>query len=381
MMRASSPATRPEETTAALRARLESEPLPRNYGAHLEAIAAEHGDNLAWITIDGEGPELTYCEIDAMASKAANAFRALGARKGHHVGVMLPNGVGFLTAWLGLAKVGAVLVPINPKLTPHELEHVIADGDVTFLLAASDSLEVLNSTSIGSEIITSGKIAISGAVGDASSWEAMLADASSSFVEQEVVSLDDPISILYTSGSTGKPKGCILTHRYWLTLGKVKAALLPKCQRILCELPFYYMSPYYRFSTASFQAAAICVPPGPSLNRFYERVARYDIDVVWIGDPIATLPMSKFEKAHKLKHVSLYGLKKELHEPLEAKLGVPVREVLRNDGGGRRLVYAGQRPRHGWLRIMRDPGTFSRVHRRGRGRQARTGGHRRRTVD
>ncbi|MBD2749542.1 AMP-binding protein [Microvirga sp. BT688] len=318
-------ALRSDESPAELRERVESEPLPRNYGAHLQAVAEAYGDNLAWITIDGDGPDLTYRQISAMACKAANAFRACEVRKGHHVGVMLPNGADFLVAWLGLAKVGAVLVPVNPKLTAHELEHVLADGNVAFLLAAADSLELLKSTSVGSALVATGRIVVSDAGGE-DEWGTMLSGASSDFVEQEKVHLDDPISILYTSGSTGRPKGCVLTHRYWLTLGKVKASLLPPIKRILCELPFYYMSPYYRFSAASFQAAAICVPPAPSISKFYDRIARYDIDVVWIGDPIATLPLSDSERKHKLKYVSLYGLKKELHRPLEEKLGVPVRE-------------------------------------------------------
>ncbi|WP_069883377.1 class I adenylate-forming enzyme family protein [Bosea sp. BIWAKO-01] len=317
------------ETPAALRQRIEAEPLPVNYGHHLDAVATAHGSELAWITIDGDGPDLTYRQVADMAAKAANAFAAMGVRKGNHVGVMLPNGPGFLVAWLGLARVGAVLVPVNPKLTVHELEHVLADGDVTVLLAASECVEALKATSTGAPLVTSGKIAIVGAAPTGlSDWEAMLKAAPTAFVEREPVGLDDPISILYTSGSTGKPKGCILTHRYWLTLGKVKAALLPPCRRILSELPFYYMSPYYRFSTASFQAAAICVPPAPSLSKFYERIAQHDIDVVWIGDPLATLQLSDAERRHKLKHVSLYGLKKELHRPLEERLGVPVREAF-----------------------------------------------------
>ncbi|MBM6593113.1 class I adenylate-forming enzyme family protein [Microvirga pudoricolor] len=323
-------ALQPGESPAELRTRVESEPLPRNYGAHLQSVAEAHGEALAWITIDGDGPNLTYRQLSAMACKAANAFRACGVRKGQHVGVMLPNGPDFLVAWLGLAKVGAVLVPVNPKLTPHELEHVVADGNVALVLAAADGLKPLKATSIGSTLVGEGRVIVSDVEGPRTKgeddWRTMLNKASPDFVEEEEVSLDDPISILYTSGSTGRPKGCILTHRYWLTLGKVKASLLPPVKRILCELPFYYMSPYYRFSAASFQAAAICVPPAPSISKFYDRVARFDIDVVWIGDPIATLSLSDDEQKHKLKYVSLYGLKKELHRPLEEKLGVPVRE-------------------------------------------------------
>ena len=77
------------------RRRLEAEALPASIGHHLDAVAASAGDSLAWITIDAEGPSLTYREVAAEASRAANAFRALGVARGEHVGVMLPNGIAF----------------------------------------------------------------------------------------------------------------------------------------------------------------------------------------------------------------------------------------------------------------------------------------------
>ncbi len=313
---------------AAVRKRVEAEPLPINYRQHIEQVAARNGDAVAWITIDGEGRDLTYREVADSSARAGSAFHGLGVRKGEHVGVMLPNGPEFLIAWLGLAQIGAVLVPINTKLTAHETEHVLAGGDVGFVLAADECLELLRATPRGSAIMRSGRYAIAGQADPAHRWQDLMEAASVDFEAPTPVGLDDPITILYTSGSTGKPKGCVHTHRYWLTLGKVKAALLPKCKRILCELPFYYMSPYYRFSAASFQAAAICVPPGPSLSKFYERITRYDIDVVWIGDPMATTAISAGPIDHKLVYASLYGLKKELHRPLEAALGIPVREAF-----------------------------------------------------
>jgi acyl-coenzyme A synthetase/AMP-(fatty) acid ligase len=313
---------------AALRRRVEAEPLPANYRQHLEQVAASHGSDLAWITIDGEGPNLTYGEVADAAARAAGAFYGQGVRKGQHVGVMLPNGPDFLTAWLGLAQLGAVLVPVNPKLTAHEADHVLADGDVDFILVAHDSLDLLETTATGASLMAKGRYAVQGCNVPERCWADLTGAVPEGFDTPERVTLDDPITILYTSGSTGKPKGCIHTHRYWLTLGKVKAALLPDCKRILCELPFYYMSPYYRFSAASFRAAAICVPPAPSLSKFYDRIARYDIDIVWIGDPMATTAISAGKLDHKLKYASLYGLKTELHGPLETALGIPVREAF-----------------------------------------------------
>jgi len=308
------------DSRRALHQRLEAEPLPRSIGHHLDAVAADAPDRPAWISIDQDGPTRSYRELATESARAANAFQVLGVGKGEHVGVMLPNGLPFLLAWLGLARLGAVLVPLNANVTAPELEHVLSNGDVERALVDAGCLDLFASTETGAKLAAAKRVVAS------ERWNALVEAADGSFVQPDEVGLDDPSTIIYTSGSTGKPKGCVQTHRFWLTLGKVKASLLPPCERILCELPFYYMSPYYRFSTASFQAAAICVPPGPSIARFYPRIIEHRIDVAWIGDPIATLPYPTELGPHSLKHVSLYGLKKELHKPLEARLGVPVRE-------------------------------------------------------
>lgn len=308
------------------REEIEAEPLPQSIGHHLDEVAATSGDRPAWIGIDGDNRVRTYAELAQDVSRAANALRTQGVRKGEHVGVLMPNGIDFLIAWLALAKLGAVLVPLNPNVTAPELQHIIFDGDVERALVDRTSLALFGQTKAGQAIRDAGKVIVSDAAGAGAEWQGLVAEASDEFDYVDDVSLDDATTIIYTSGSTGRPKGCLHTHRYWLTLGKVKASLLPPCERIYCELPFYYMSPYYRYSTATFQAAAICVPPGPSLARFYKRLIENKIDIAWIGDPIATLPYPSELGPHSLKHVSLYGLKPDLHGPLEERLGIPVRE-------------------------------------------------------
>lgn len=309
---------------AAFHARVEAEPLPRSIGHHLDDVARKQVSRPVWIPIDQAGDVRSYRQLAEDASRAASAFRSLGVARGEHVGVMLPNGLPFLVAWLGLARLGAVLVPLNSGLTAPELQHVLTNGEVVRALVEASALDLFLSTNAGAAIAASKRVVVSGQAGD--SWETHLAAADPGFVQPDDVGLDDKTTIIYTSGSTGRPKGCIHTHRFWLTLGKVKASLLPPCERILCELPFYYMSPYYRFSAASYHAAALCVPPGPSISKFYPRIIANRIDIAWIGDPIATLPYPAELGPHSLKHISLYGLKKELHKPLEERLGIPVRE-------------------------------------------------------
>ncbi len=319
------------ETPDELRRRIAAEPLPPNLGDHLDAAVGLYGDQPAWIWIETEAEDLTYSQVGQLTARSANAFAALGITKGMHVGVAIPGVPEFLAAWLALGKLGAVLVPMNSRLTSHEMEHVLDDGGIDLLLASEEALATIRPTAVGRRLAHADRIVVFGDRaddGESHNWSEKLAQASATFTPRSSVDLDDVSSILYTSGSTGKPKGCILTHRYWLTLGMVKSAITSPAKRILAELPFYYMSPYYRFSTATFRGAAICVPPAPSLSRFFERIRKYNLELVWANEPVALLPPSPFEqgKGNSLKHVSLYGLKKVLHAGLEERMGVPARE-------------------------------------------------------
>ena len=104
-----------KETHQQFRARIEAEPLPANLGALLDMAIANHGDEPAWIFVDqGEKPPLSYRELGELVARTANVFSSAGARKGSHIGVMLPNVPDFLAAWLAIARLGARMIPINP---------------------------------------------------------------------------------------------------------------------------------------------------------------------------------------------------------------------------------------------------------------------------
>jgi acyl-coenzyme A synthetase/AMP-(fatty) acid ligase len=154
----------------------------------------------------------------------------------------------------------------------------------------------------------------------------MLAAASDRFTAGDPVAPEDIVNIQYTSGSTGFPKGCLLSHRYWLTMGKVKSAVWPTFERIQCDLPFYYMGPMWRFSVAAFQGAALCVPPAYSLTRFVERLRRYRMDFGWMTDPVAMLPETPEEGDNSLKLIAIFGMSQPLRAAVARRFKVPVRD-------------------------------------------------------
>ncbi len=316
------------DSVQTLHQQIEAEALPANMGTLLDGAIARFADKPAWIAMEDSGPDLTYRELGALVAGTANAFRSLGVRKGTHVGIMLPNVPQFLAGWLALARLGAIMVPINPSYTPDELHYMLSDGDAEFLLIDRARVPLLQEISDRPGAPAPAAVMVWGGMADDGyhDWSTLLAAASDQFTPSESVDLDDIVNIQYTSGSTGFPKGCLLSHRYWLTMGKVKSALWPKFERIQCDLPFYYMGPMWRFSVAAFQGAALCVPPAYSLNRYVERLRRYRIDFGWMTDPVAMLPETPEEGDNNLKLIAIFGLSQPLRSAVAHRFKVPVRD-------------------------------------------------------
>jgi acyl-coenzyme A synthetase/AMP-(fatty) acid ligase len=311
-----------------LHQQIEAEPLPANLGTLLDQAITRFAERPAWIAMEDTGPDLTYRELGALVARTANAFHSLGVRKGAHVGIMLPNVPQFLAGWLALARLGALMVPINPSYTPDELHYMLSDGDAEFLLIDRARLANLQEIADRPEVPPPATVMVWGGAADGGyhDWSKMLAAASDQFTASDPVALDDIVNIQYTSGSTGFPKGCLLSHRYWLTMGKVKSAVWPTFERIQCDLPFYYMGPLWRFSVAAFQGAALCVPPAYSLTRFVERLRRYRIDFGWMTDPVGMLPETPEEGDNNLKLIAIFGMSQPLRLAVARRFKVPVRD-------------------------------------------------------
>ncbi|MCP4577648.1 MAG: acyl--CoA ligase, partial [Deltaproteobacteria bacterium] len=98
--------------------------LEKNIGVLLEKSAAQHGAKKAML-FDHENTVFTYAELNSRVNQFANVFVAKGIKQKDHVAVMLPNCPEFPVTWLALAKLGAVMVPLNVRYQAAELEYVL----------------------------------------------------------------------------------------------------------------------------------------------------------------------------------------------------------------------------------------------------------------
>jgi long-chain acyl-CoA synthetase len=141
---------------------------------------------------------VTVAELDARAGRYAAGLVAAGVTEGDRVLVALPNSVRLLEMLIGAARVGAVTVPVNTRLSGRELRDVVADAGAVAVVGTADLLE---------RIPVAGEERLRLDVGPA--YEAWLEAAEPAPVR---VAPPDPVVLqIYTSGTSGRPKGVLLT--------------------------------------------------------------------------------------------------------------------------------------------------------------------------
>lgn len=157
------------------------------------------------------GAAFTYAELDARATRLANCLReTFGVGVGDRLAVLSVNRTGILEAFFAAAKLTAVLVPLNYRLTATELNYIVGDCQPKVLIYERTFAAVV------------GELRARGIVqqtvefdGDAArdGYEHLLTNASACKVEVEAFDPEMPALIIYTSGTTGHPKGAVLSHR------------------------------------------------------------------------------------------------------------------------------------------------------------------------
>lgn len=170
------------------------------------------------------GSAISYAEYDELSDRFAGWLQANGAVAGDRVGVHLGNCPQFLIAMMGILKIGAVHVPINPMLREHELAHELSDAGVTIVLTQPDLADTIATVADRTDVRVVATTHLSDMVapdarrtpfpivdrGD-SDWQSIIASPRAAAIRTDPDAL---ASLNYTGGTTGLPKGCEHTQRH-----------------------------------------------------------------------------------------------------------------------------------------------------------------------
>jgi fatty-acyl-CoA synthase len=196
--------------------------LGETIGANLERMARTYPDNEALVSCH-QGLRYTYRQFDTEVTRVARGLLAMGLRHGDRLGIWSPNCAEWALVQYATAKIGVILVNINPAYRTHELAYVLRQAGCRVLVSApsfktSDYVSMV--AAVRGEVPGLERVVfLQGA-----DWDALLAgaesvDASAVASAMAELQFDDPINIQYTSGTTGFPKGATLSHHNILNNG------------------------------------------------------------------------------------------------------------------------------------------------------------------
>ncbi|APG14903.1 acyl-CoA synthetase [Bradyrhizobium japonicum] len=248
--------------------------------AELVSMRARTHSSTPAIDVFDRGERATYSEMDRLSNKYAHGLRALGVRKRDRIGVMLPNRIEFPVLWFAIAKLGAVMVPINMRYTPREIEYVLNDTQAKFAVVDEAAWSVFAAVEPWPKDLTKDRVILVGQPSDqtTTTLDAVVEAAKDSLVEEDIRP-DDLLNIQYTSGTTGFPKGCMLTHEYW-SVRSYQAACseVQPYQRYLSAQPFFYGDPQEHLLRSYRQGGTLYLAPQLSSTRFIGWVKKHRIE-------------------------------------------------------------------------------------------------------
>ncbi len=190
----------------------------------------------------------TFAELNARANRVANALLDKGIGPGDRVAVLLKNSVEFVETYFAVAKIGAVLVPVNWRLVAAEIAYILADSATRALVYDSDFDDAVNALHNGSVGALSVQQWIRRENGDTGAAEWALDydtfAAASEATEPPIGAWDDDnLFIMYTSGTTGRPKGAVHSHdgMLWAQLTSMSTSDMRDGDRWLLALPMFHV--------------------------------------------------------------------------------------------------------------------------------------------
>ncbi len=240
-------------------------------GQNLERTVAVHGDRDALVEC-ATGRRWTYSELDSDVDAFARGLLAAGIEKGDRVGVWAPNCAEWTLVQYATAKVGAILVNVNPAYRTHELGYALNQSGSRMLVSAT-GFKTSDYRAMVEEV--RGDCAALERVvwmGD-ESWDELVAGGESLAavaVAERMAELspDDAINIQYTSGTTGYPKGATLTHHNILNNGYFVTELIgfSEQDRLCIPVPFYHCFGMVMGNLGCTSHGAAMVIPAPAFD-------------------------------------------------------------------------------------------------------------------
>jgi long-chain acyl-CoA synthetase len=256
-------------------------------GSFLRGMALRHPDREAVVC---EEHRISFGALDARTDAAARALRRRGVQPGDRVLVALDNGPAWVEAFFATVKCGAIVAPVNVRLTVHELTHVIADCAPVAAVGAPSHAETIAQAAAGR--------ALTWLPVDPTRGIDALAEEEGDEPLPPLPSASDDALICYTSGTTGAPKGALITHANLMIMAYVNDVdwRLAPDDRILVTTPLAHRTAIARLINTLSLGATLVVVPRFDAAGVLATIERERITVVGMVPTIARLLLPELER-------------------------------------------------------------------------------------
>ena len=204
---------------------------------------------------------LTYEEFFDRCDRWSSVLQTMGVVQGDRVAYIAPNTHAQLESFYAVPQLGAVLVPVNFRLSADDFVYIVNHSGAKVLCVHADQLDIVDR--IRDRLPEVQRfIALEGARDGWEDYEALVTTASPEFTRPEIAE-SDLLTINYTSGTTARPKGVMITHRnaYMNSVGTLLHLRMDLGDRYLWTLPMFHANGWtYTWTVTAAGATHVCLP-------------------------------------------------------------------------------------------------------------------------
>lgn len=267
--------------------------MDNNFGLFLKKRAFQTPNREAYV--DSHSDErLTFRAFNERCNRIANALLNAGANRGERVGILMLNNADYIATYYALAKIGAVMVPLNWRLVADELEYILHNSGVSRLIFGDELLPTVT------------ELHARGDKTDIKQWlqynktELLAPYAESYFDFRDSGSIEEPpyraggddiLLLVYTSGTTGLPKGVVHTHSsvIWATLNLDANSYFQEGDKYLTALPMFHTGALSPLSVNFYRGVTSFVMPSFDPELAWKLIESERIDTSFMVPAMLTL--------------------------------------------------------------------------------------------
>ncbi len=296
------------------------------------ALASRAGRDPARPFMLCRGSIWSWGEFARTVDAAARVLAARGIGKGDRMAVMARNGEGHVILLFALARLGAIMVPVNPEFGVEEAKYVLHHAEVCAVAATQDTIDVARSAAAGLQT-PAWFVMLDAAAADAPLLHDLLKESLQTALPDVItgeITGDTTCLIVYTSGTTGFPKGAMHSQQSFVLCGEafMQRVWLQDDDRVMIVLPLFHINALF-YSLAGTLAAGACmvIVPKFSASTFWQTAVDSGATQVNIIEAIGSIlknrPRSEFRPAHRISKV--YGVRAGMDETFKNDFRVPHR--------------------------------------------------------